>query len=363
MESRTKRQLSRDELHAMVREAFGSGAEVAAWSELPEGTYNAAYAVALSNPELDLVLKVAPDPTLKLLTYEVDLMRTEAHFYRRAAAVAVPVPEVVFADFSRRLLATDYVFLSRLPGSSLRTLRDRMSLEELGEVRTELAKLAARLHTVTGTAFGYPLRSSRSWQPTWRASFSAMVDDLVSDAVRLGSELPARPEGIAALLHRHDDTLDDVERPALVHFDLWDGNVFVDRAPGGRWRITGLIDGERAFFGDPVAEFVSLALYRDLAEIPDSSPGTPPVRTRRPPGSRLGPTRVSRSLVLAVVACFCTAHTCTSSCASRVSPAVSTAPSTKGSGNESSRFSSCSWRGSTRGDPRRTWAISSRETD
>ena len=71
-----------------------------------------------------------------------------------------------------------------------------------------------------------------------------MVDDLVSDAVRLGSELPARPEGIAALLQRHDDALDDVERPALVHFDLWDGNVFVDRAPGGRWRITGLIDGD-----------------------------------------------------------------------------------------------------------------------
>ncbi len=92
---------------------------MAAWSELLEGTFNTAYSVTLADPDLDLVLKVAPDPALKLLTHEVDLMRTEAHFYRRADAVGVPVPEAVFADFSRRVLETDYVFLARLPGTPL----------------------------------------------------------------------------------------------------------------------------------------------------------------------------------------------------------------------------------------------------
>jgi aminoglycoside phosphotransferase (APT) family kinase protein len=49
----------------------------------------------------------------------------------------------------------------------------------------------------------------------------------------------------------------------LVHFDLWDGNILVESGPA-RHRIGALIDAERAFWGDPLAEFVSLALYGDI---------------------------------------------------------------------------------------------------
>jgi aminoglycoside phosphotransferase (APT) family kinase protein len=48
-----------------------------------------------------------------------------------------------------------------------------------------------------------------------------------------------------------------------VHFDLWDGNILVDPSPD-RARVTALIDAERAFWGDPVADFVSLALLDDI---------------------------------------------------------------------------------------------------
>jgi aminoglycoside phosphotransferase (APT) family kinase protein len=285
MDSLTKRRVCADELAAMVRRAFGGRAEVAAFRELPDGTYNAAYLVSLTwvgrrgagpaESDVDLVLKVAPDPKLQLLTHEVDLMRTEVDFNRRAGAVGVPVPDVTYADFSRTLLETDYVFLSRVPGAPLASVRESLTEHELAALRGDLAGITARLHAVTGPAFGYPLRGSRSWQGSWRASFGAMLDDLLADARRLGSELPAAPDRIGALMHRHDGALDAVDRPALVHFDLWDGNAFVEPAPDGGWRVTGLIDGERAFFGDPVAELVSLALFRDLADAPEILDGYP----------------------------------------------------------------------------------------
>ena len=263
LQSLTKRQITEDELVALVRRGFGSTAALDEWRELTNGTYNAAYSVTVDGRPL--VLKVAPPPGLDLLTHEVDLMRTEADFYRRAAVAGIPVPEVVFADFDRTLIGSDYAFLSLVPGADLHTSKDGLTAAQIAVARAEVAAITARLHAITGPGYGYPLRGSNSWQRSWRAAFGAMVDDLLADASRLGKPLPAAPERIGELLRRHADVLDDVDRPALVHFDLWDGNVFID-ADG---RVTGLIDGERAFFGDPVAEFVSLSLFRDLADAPE----------------------------------------------------------------------------------------------
>jgi aminoglycoside phosphotransferase (APT) family kinase protein len=55
--------------------------------------------------------------------------------------------------------------------------------------------------------------------------------------------------------------LDDVTTPSLVHFDLWPGNILLRDG-----QITGIVDGERAFWGDPLAEMVSLALFGDIAD-------------------------------------------------------------------------------------------------
>lgn len=255
MDSLTKRPISEDELGAVVRHCFGPDAEVADWSELTGGTYSATYRIQRGGP--DLVLKVAPPPHLKLLQHEVQLLRTEVDFYARAGAAGVPVPQVWCADLDRRILESDYLFMQRFTGSLLTTVDGRPTRRELGAI-------VAQLHRVTG----YPLRGSRTWQSTWRKAFLAMVGDILDDARRLGSELPAPPDEIAALVARHAGLLDEVRRPALVHYDLWDGNIFV-RPDADGWRVEGLIDGERAFFGDPLAEFVSLALLRDIEDEPE----------------------------------------------------------------------------------------------
>ena len=234
--SRTKVPVSDAELAAMVRRGFGAGTRVASRVELTDGSYNAAYQVRLEHgPEL--VLKVAPPPDLKLLTHEVDLMRTEVDFYQRALGAGVPVPAVAFADLSRILLGRDYVFLELLATTPLSAAWDHMSTSDSAAVRHQIGAAVARLHAVTGEAYGYPLRGSDTWCPTWREAFMTMLDDILADATRLDTELPEPPAAIAARLGRHADALDAVQRPALVHFDLWDGNIFVRPGADG-WRAT-----------------------------------------------------------------------------------------------------------------------------
>jgi aminoglycoside phosphotransferase (APT) family kinase protein len=69
---------------------------------------------------------------------------------------------------------------------------------------------------------------------------------------------------VMAAIERHAGALAEVRAPALVHFDLWDGNVLC--ADG---RLTGLVDGERYFWGDPLYDFVCTTIGRRMEEQPD----------------------------------------------------------------------------------------------
>jgi aminoglycoside phosphotransferase (APT) family kinase protein len=239
-----RRQLDRADLDRVLLESTVDPARVRDWSELTEASYNTAYRIRLTDGS-GLVLKVAPDPEAPGLTHEHDLMRTEAEFYQAAKGKA-PVPEVVHASGSEFLLMTE------LPGDNW--FAQRSTLMSAKSLRAELGRHVAALHTITGTGFGYPQNPLFT---TWRAAFNAMMADVLADAERYDVPLPiARIRG---LVEANSPLLDAVKTPVLVHFDLWDGNILVHED-----RITGLVDGERAFWGDPVAEFVSLSLFGDI---------------------------------------------------------------------------------------------------
>jgi aminoglycoside phosphotransferase (APT) family kinase protein len=58
--------------------------------------------------------------------------------------------------------------------------------------------------------------------------------------------------------------LEDVKEASLVDFDLWPGNIYL-RRDGNRYVIEGIIDFERALWGDCMAEFPpAFMLIRNL---------------------------------------------------------------------------------------------------
>lgn len=239
------------------------GEDVREAQELSDGMYNAAYRVRLSDGTT-AVLKVAPPEGVPGLAYERSLMRAEVAFFELARGRA-PVPEVLAADFTRTALDRDVLFLSHLEGAPLRKIGKRLSESQRYRVRAELGEAAARLHQVQGTSFGYERSGDPSLKgATWPAAFASMYEAALADAVRFNVHLGVPLAAIREALDRHLPALAVVERPALVHFDLWDGNVFAGLHEGEA-HLTGIIDGERMFWGDPLADLVSTSLFRNPA--------------------------------------------------------------------------------------------------
>jgi len=242
----------------MLAEAGIAREQVAGVTPLEGGTFNDVSRVTLADGR-QLILKVPPAPDVAGLTYERGILQTEALFYRLAAPNRL-VPAVVHAGFGSDSGAGDFLLMTELPGQPWPAAADRIGDKERGRLRGELGRVVAALHSMTGSGFGYPAQPLAA---TWRAAFRGMLDVVLADAERYRATLP-RPAGeIRQLAARHESVLDEVTTPVLVHFDLWDGNILID-LDGGTPRIGGLIDAERAFWGDPLADFVSLALLEDI---------------------------------------------------------------------------------------------------
>jgi aminoglycoside phosphotransferase (APT) family kinase protein len=256
--------MSPDQLDALLRSTAGVGCRLEA--ELTDGWFNSAYRVLLDDGR-PAVVKLAPPAGAAVLRYERGILATEAMVYRRLAALpggSVPTPELLHAG-------EEFLALSVLEGIPWDKVADRIRPSTRAALRRELGAITARLHTLAPQdgRFGYPAGESGLSAPDWRTAFTAMVDALLDDADRWQSPLGVPPADIRTLVAEGGYALDEVTEPRLVHFDLWPGNIFVDLgADGTHARITGLIDHERAFWGDPAAELVSLAFGGDTD--PDS---------------------------------------------------------------------------------------------
>jgi len=261
MEIAIRPRLDRAAVEALVRDRLGADLEFTAHEEFTDGYFNAAHALDLADGRR-LVVKVAPDAGLKLQRYEVDLMATEIECFERALAVGVPMPKVWHADPEGGVLIID-----RLTGVSFPSVRDDFTEAQRLVLRREIGALSARYAAVTGERFGYPRKSGRTGAATWSASFQVMVDDALADIADYEVPLPRPAEAISAMVRAEAALLDEVTRPALVHFDLWDGNIFVRLTEDGP-RVEAFIDGERAFYGDPIAELTSMTMFIPAEEVP-----------------------------------------------------------------------------------------------
>ncbi|MFI0235298.1 phosphotransferase family protein [Streptomyces sp. NPDC016845] len=221
--------------------------EVRSHEELGGGTFNTVFRVRRSDGT-GLVVKLAPEANVPVLRYEEGILGTEAWFYDlvRDEAPELPFPVALAPATAGHLV------MSECAGSPL----PAADVPRRDVLRAGLGRHVAALHTLKGTGFGYPARPLLT---TWRDAFLGMIDDILRDADRFGVVLPRPADEIRALFAAHGGLLDEVTTPRLVHFDLWDGNILVDDG-----HVTALIDAERAFWGDPLAEFVSLALFDDI---------------------------------------------------------------------------------------------------
>lgn len=246
MNSKTKNSISEEILKKMAYQAFPTE-KVKAAKELTEGYFNTAYLITFESGK-EVILKIAPLKDIQVQSYEKDIMKAEVECMELVRqAVEVPIPKVLYYDFSRTIYASDYFFMTRLKGDSLNSIKETLTEEERNSVELLTGKYNKEINSITGRGFGYYNKVEEN--KLWVDVFLGFFKDLFEDAERISLDIGLHYSDIEKLMEKHREYFLEVTVPRLVHWDLWEGNVFVkDKA------ITGLIDFERCMWADVLLE-------------------------------------------------------------------------------------------------------------
>jgi fructosamine-3-kinase len=259
MKSNTKAVFSKETIKQLVESQFGFDTRISKITPLRNGWFNTAYEIQFADEEPAAVLRIAPDPKQRLLTYEKEMMKKELLVYKTIASakessdLVLPIPKLLGADTSRSVLDRDFMFIEKYSGHTLDELIESISDNDLPAIQHQIGTIMGALHTIKNDAFGYFGDGPGCGSKTWREAFSAFWGALLEDGETLGVRLPFSYSKIWGLFEQYAPLLEEIDQPALVHWDLWPVNIFIIEV-NGKYVVEGITDWERAYWGDPESE-------------------------------------------------------------------------------------------------------------
>ncbi len=214
--------------------------------ELSDGWANSAYSIQLDDGRR-VVLKARPPVTTQFMRSEVDTMRTEVNAMNQLAGIeGLPIPRIYRYDASFTLLPVEYYMMEHLEGTPYNHVKESMPETEREAVEHQLGVMNRLINQVRGKRFGF---YSGTQHDSWKDAFREMIFGVLEDGEDAEVTLTIPYSELKEQIELRLGVLDEVKEPQLVHWDLWDGNVFVKDG-----KVTGIIDFERALWGDPLME-------------------------------------------------------------------------------------------------------------
>ena len=238
----TKNRQTNDTVIRMAKAAFPDK-QVSGIKELDDGFCNVTYDISFEDGS-ESILKIAAASTNGNTSNEINLMRAEVAAMklvcdRHAARVA----EVQYYDTTREICSGDYFFMEKIRGRNFNLEKERLPESTVEQINREIGEISRRLTEITNSEFGF-LGDKRRYRSLYDFT-RVMLENLLHDAARKNVDIVYRAKDYLNRLEGDKPAFDGIMPATLVHWDMWEGNVFVHDG-----HVSGIIDWERAMWGE-----------------------------------------------------------------------------------------------------------------
>lgn len=252
------RELDENELRLVVREKLGE--DVKSYKLLDGGLFNTTYFIETSCGGR-FVLRVGPVNRHLLMPFEHDMMADEVEVYRLLAENGVPCSTVVLCDTTKTLINRDFMFVEYIPSVAMSSCT--LTEEDKARVFRDTGYYTAKMHAISPDSHRFgriiDVKNGGGYAKNSEFMYAELLD---WEKVGVPTELFTKEEHekIRTLFKKSAPYLDEITTPALVHTDLWSGNILIRDGIryNGRKEFAAIIDTDRSIWGDPLFEFSSI---------------------------------------------------------------------------------------------------------
>ncbi len=249
-----KAPISHKTIGLLIRQGFGSGVKVISAKPIRGGLFNTSYKVELADKRV-VVLRIAPPKDKKLMGVEKQLLKREVHINQCLKGKDIPVPKLLFSDFSRKIIDRDYIISEFMEGHTAFYHQKYLTKQEMESIYQELGKYARQIHSLEnkGKWFGYPPPFTR--HKKWSDFIAQYVRSLEEDLKGQPYLRLPREYSLSTIAKNIAPQLDKLKTPKLIHGDLWLRNILIQKQQG-QYKISTILDWDRSLWGDPYFEWI-----------------------------------------------------------------------------------------------------------
>lgn len=235
-------------LRIMTQKAIQQPLITFSYQALDGGYCNAVYEINANGQSM--VLKIAPKDSIEMLSDEKNLLLHEANMLNYVNdAIDIPIPKVILFDPSCELCESPYLFMTKIEGTSYDKIVNNTPEDVRAKIRFTLGEITAKINSIKCRRFGLiqlPETWSNNNADTMLKIYRMLLDDGISKNLDLRY---INYDELWELLLANRDALEDCKSPALIHSDIWAGNIIVKDNS-----LSGIIDFERMRWGDYLLE-------------------------------------------------------------------------------------------------------------
>lgn len=243
----TKNRQTTENIITMAKSAFPEKG-IPLIIELTEGMCNAAYKLTYEDG-FKTVLKISSPVKEGFMTNESNLMEAEVRAMKLVAEhTEIKVAEVYRYDTSKELCDGDYFFMESLNGTSWISVIESLDEDTNSRLHTEVGKIQKQLSEIKGNKFGLLGDDIHQFDSLYDFTHF-LINNVLEDAEKRGVVIGIPKTDILAKLRNDKSIFACIQTPTLVHWDMWEGNIFVKDG-----QISGIIDWERAMWGEPLMD-------------------------------------------------------------------------------------------------------------
>lgn len=238
----TKNKQTNETIIEMAKIAFPNK-QVTSIKELTEGMCNVTYDISFEDGS-ESILKISSADRIGNTSNEINLMGAETQAMELVRKnCSFKVAEVQYYDTTHKICDGDYFFMEKIQGKNYWLVKEQLDESDIPKINEEIGCISRQLTDIKNDEFGF-LGDTERYSSLFEF-VKVMLTNLINDAAKRNIDIVYDADSYLQQLENDKSSFEGISLATLVHWDLWEGNVFIDDG-----HVSGIIDWERAVWGE-----------------------------------------------------------------------------------------------------------------